>query len=125
MVRVSIGFEHRGRIRVEALSHSAKFDERSGLVRDLEAAMDEASDQDATVIHPAPPEHPVRITREHEEFAREQRVGCVWTVPVARGARVVGAITFERPTGYGADAETLLFCEHVASLAGGTRTCRR
>lgn len=44
--RVSIGFLQAGQIRVEALSHSAHFDARTQLVRDLAAAMEEATDQD-------------------------------------------------------------------------------
>ncbi len=116
--RVSIGFAHRGRMRVEALSHSARFDRRSQLVRDLEAAMDEASDQDATVAHPAPPGFPTRIKRAHEELAERPRAGSVWSVPIVSGERIVGAITFERPRGEAADAEGLLLCERVASLAG-------
>jgi RND family efflux transporter MFP subunit len=87
--------------------------------------MDEACDQDATVAHPAPGDQPPRIKRAHEEFARERRVGCVWTVPVASGNRIVGAITFERPRGQPADLETLLFCEHVASLAGPILAVKR
>jgi RND family efflux transporter MFP subunit len=87
--------------------------------------MDEACDQDATVAHPAPLDHPPRITRAHEEFAREQRVGCIWTVPVASADRIVGAIAFERPRGQVADVETLLFCEHLASLAGPILAVKR
>ena len=50
--RVSIGFPRRGAMRIEGLSHSARFDPRARLVRDLGTAMDEAADQDATIVYP-------------------------------------------------------------------------
>jgi hypothetical protein len=40
--RVSLGFEHRGHLRVRALSHSAEFGKQMNLVRDIGSAMDEA-----------------------------------------------------------------------------------
>ena len=40
--RVSLGFVHRGQVRVRAISHSAHFGKRTNLTRALEAAMDEA-----------------------------------------------------------------------------------
>ncbi len=116
--RVSIGFVQRGQMVVEALSHSATFDPRSNLIRDLGLAMDEAADQDATVAHPAPSEAPARIERAHEHVARTYGSGSVWTVPVARGGRVIGAFSFERDPLEAVDAETIQLCEDTTALVG-------
>ena len=43
--RVSLGFVHRGQVRLRAISHSAHFGKKTNLTRALEAAMDEAFDQ--------------------------------------------------------------------------------
>jgi RND family efflux transporter MFP subunit len=123
--RVSLGFTQRGQMRVEGLSHSAMFDARSILVRDLGLAMDEACDQDATVVHPAPSEGPPRIERAHEELARQHGAHAVCTAPIARGGEIVGALTFERPEGAPFDAEAVQLCEDVAALAGPVLDLRR
>jgi len=115
--RVSIGFRRRDATRVAALSHSAGFDARANLIRDLEHAMDEACDQDATVVHPAPRGAPGRITRAHEELVRDRDAGAC-TVPIARRGEIIGAFTFESAGGHVFDVETVRLCESVASLVG-------
>ncbi len=116
--RVSIGVERRGHLRVEALSHSASFDGKANLIRDLGLAMEEAYDQDATIVEPAPAGSPARITREHERLARQHGGGAVCTAPTASSGQIVGAITFERAPGKPFDSEALQLCEDVASLLG-------
>jgi len=123
--RVSIGVARRGHIRVEALSHSALFDRKANLIRDLGLTMEEAYDQDATIVEPAPACSPARITREHERLARQHGAGAVCTVPTASGGQIVGAITFERAPGKAFDSETLQLCEDAASLLGPTLELKR
>ncbi len=116
--RVSIGMARKAGMRVEALSHSADFDARVQLIRDLAAAMDEAGDQDAAVVHPPIPAQPVRITREHRRLAEQHGTGAALTVPMASDGRIVGAMTFERPEGRVFDATTLELCEDVTAILG-------
>lgn len=123
--RVSIGVERRGHIRVEALSHSALFDRKANLIRDLGLAMEEAYDQDATIVEPAPAGAPARITREHERLADQHGAGAVCTVPTVSGGRIAGAITFERAPGKAFDPETLQLCEDAASLLGPVLELKR
>ena len=58
------------RMRIEAISHSAHFDERSQLLRDLAAAMEEATDQDTTLVYPLPADAPLCIVTAHEQLAQ-------------------------------------------------------
>ena len=116
--RVSIGTAHKAGIRVEALSHSADFDARVQLIRDLAAAMDEAADQDALVVHPPIPNQPVRIAREHQRLAEQHGTGAALTVPMVSDGQIVGAVTFERPEGSVFDAATLELCEDVTAILG-------
>jgi RND family efflux transporter MFP subunit len=116
--RVSIGMTRKTRIRVEALSHSADFDARAQLMRDLAAAMDEAADQDAVVLQPPLPDSPVRIAREHERLTQRHGTGAALTVPLASDGQIVGAVTFERPAGAVFDANTVELCEDLATLLG-------
>jgi len=116
--RVAIGASKRGRMRLEALSNTAKFDARSGLVRDLEAAMDEAADQDAPVSHPPLRGDAPRVAMDHETLCRNHGAGMAWTVPLGSGGRVTGAMTFERSAGGGLDAATIELCTDFGALLG-------
>ncbi len=116
--RVSFGFRVRGRMRVEAISHSAEFDTRSNLARDLAAAMDEACDQDATVAYPPLAEDLPRVARVQQDLAQRHHRGAVWTVPLTSGGRVVGALTLERAGETTLDAESVRLAEEAAALLG-------
>jgi multidrug efflux pump subunit AcrA (membrane-fusion protein) len=117
--RVSIGFQKRREMRVEALSHSATFDPRTNLIRDLGAAMDEAADQDATITHPPQRGTTPRIAIAHQHLARQHGAGAVCTVPFAHDGQVVGAFSFERSAGEPIDTASVRLCEDVSLLLGG------
>lgn len=116
--RVSIGLVHRGRVRVEGISHSARFDSRANSISDLAAAMDEACDQDATLIHPALCGSPPFVLREHEALASRQGSGTVCTVPLAQDGRVVGALTAEWPKDNEPGSEVLASAGALAAHLG-------
>lgn len=117
--RVSIGFLKGKHSQVRALSNSATFSKKGNLIRAIEAAMDEAIDQHATVLFPAAPEEgPLQLTRAHEALAKQQDDGSVCTIPLTEGERLLGAMVLERPTGEPFDQRTIQLCEHSASLLG-------
>ena len=116
--RVTIGFLRGNKVRVDAVSHSAQFKQRTNLLRSVSAAMEEAIDQGAPVLYPAVAGRAVAVARAHEELAGQQGSGSVCTVPLASAEKVVGAITFERPADRPFDAEALELCEAVGGLAG-------
>ena len=89
--RVAVGLLRGQRIRVEALSHSAHFDERSQLVRDLAAAMEEAADQDTIVALPFRERTPSCVVSAHEALNPAAGAWSVCTVPLSSGGRAVGA----------------------------------
>jgi len=116
--RVSLGLYNGRRAKVHAVSHSPQFEQRANLVRAIEAAMEEAIDQAATVVYP--PEHDSRpvVARAHEALLRESEGGSAATIPLLHEARVIGALTFERPARERFDVTTLELCEAVAAVAG-------
>jgi len=116
--RVSLGFVHRGQVRVRAISHSAHFGKRTNLTRALEAAMDEAWDQATTVMYPVAPGTPFRITRAHEELVRQHGTGTVCSIPLPRGESILGVLTLERPTDHPFEPADIELCEAIAALAG-------
>ncbi|MGQ9647140.1 MAG: efflux RND transporter periplasmic adaptor subunit [Thermodesulfobacteriota bacterium] len=116
--RVSLGMEHRGRLRVHALSHSAEFGKQMNLVRDIGSAMDEAIDQKAVVIYPLPSEGSPLVTRAHEALARHHESGTICTIPLRSNGKFWGGLTLERPANKPFDQATIEFCESIASLVG-------
>ena len=92
--RVAVGLDAGQGARVIALSHTAWFKRRSAMVRALEAAMDEAMDQRATVRLPAPAGEAVRIQVAHEALrAVWEMEGACTTFPLLTDRGPAGAIT--------------------------------
>ena len=123
--RVSIGFLKGRHIQVRALSHSAAFAKKTNLIRAIEAAMDEAADQMATVIYPARKDGPFQVTRAHAELLQQHGTGAVCTIPLTAGANLLGALVLELPTGSEFDARTVELCEHAALLVGPVLDVKR
>ncbi|MEP0202182.1 MAG: HlyD family efflux transporter periplasmic adaptor subunit [Halioglobus sp.] len=116
--RVSIGFVDGGHAKVLALSHSASFGEKANLIRNVGTCMDEAIDQQATVVYPPLDNKAIQVTRYHADLIQASGEGSVCSVPFATGDEIVGAITLERPSGEVFDTETLRLCEYAALLLG-------
>jgi multidrug resistance efflux pump len=123
--RVSIGFMKGRHIQVQALSHSAAFSKKTNLIRAIEGAMEEAADQLATVIFPARKDGPFQVTRAHAELLQQHGTGAVCTIPLTAGAKVLGALVLELPTGSEFDARTVELCEHAALLVGPVLDVKR
>ncbi len=123
--RASLGFVHAGGVRLEAVSHSSGFGKHASLIRAIEAAMDEALDQAATVIWPGAPEGRPQVTRNHAELARESDAGSICSVPVAYGPRFCAVFTLERGPGRPFAAAEIELIETAASLAAPTLDVQR
>ena len=116
--QVSIGFRKHQRTRVAALSHAAQFGRRMNLIRDIAAMMDEAIDQESSVLYPPPEDGEYRITRVHAEAARSHDAGSILTIPLVIHGRCQGALSFERPAGKAFDSATISLCDCVAAVLG-------
>jgi RND family efflux transporter MFP subunit len=116
--RASVGFLRGGRIRVRSMSHSAQVGVETNLIRAIAAAMEEAIDQQAAVVYPAPPDNRPQVSRAHAELARVHGAGAIYTVPLAAGERIVGALTLERPAELPFERAGVDLCEALAALAG-------
>jgi RND family efflux transporter MFP subunit len=96
--RVSIGFEDAGRMVPSVMSHTATFDKRSDLVRNLGEAMDEVLDLGVSVAFPAPDGDELGAIA-HAEAARALQVQALLSVPLVANGETIGVITLERNTG--------------------------
>lgn len=116
--RVSIGFRQGLPIRLKALSHITNFDPRTQLVRRIEAAMEEAVDQDITVTLPAVPTAGSVVSRAHADLANQQQSVAVCTIPLRGQSKVIGAITLEREANDPFDKATVAVCQSLAAAVG-------
>jgi len=116
--RVSLGFIHGKHIKVKALSHSARFEGRQSLLRHIGAAMDEALDQETTIVYPSPSKTELDVSRAHAEIARQHGTRAICTVPLSIDQEIYGAITFERPGPEPFEPDIVKLCEQSAALVG-------
>ena len=123
--QVSIGFCKGNSISVQAAAYSAKFGERTNLMRAVAAVMEEAWHLDATVLFPVVQEDNMDCYPDHAALASEPGVGAICTVPFSAQGKILGALTFVRGAGKTFDAETVEYCEHVAALTGPILDTRR
>lgn len=97
--RVSIGIRVNDRIDLLALSHSAAFNPRLQLNRDLVAAMEETFDEARPIRYPADAGSAPCATHAHERLCAGDTPTCACSVPLVAGGSPVGVIIAERPSG--------------------------
>jgi multidrug resistance efflux pump/GAF domain-containing protein len=93
--RVSLGWLQGGYVRLQAISHMENFEKKMDAVQAIEAAMEEAFDQDEEIVWPRP-EDSNTVVGNHESFAREQGVGNMLSLPIRLGGEPVAVLSCER-----------------------------
>ncbi|MFT5107762.1 MAG: multidrug resistance efflux pump [Pseudoalteromonas tetraodonis] len=114
--RVSLGWMEKGFMRLRAISRTEKFDRQMEAAQLLEAAMDEAFDQDDEITWPAQPDA-ATVAKDHERFAKNQGAVSLISLPLRVDDEPVGAITCERsssPFGEQEAAQLRLACDVAA-----------
>ena len=115
---VSIGLSRRSHVRVHALSNSASFGKQATLVRAIEAAMDEAADQQSVVVYPLPNDAADRVVRAHVALSEREGQGNICTVPLTSDGRVKGGLMLMRDKGTPFSTADVRLAEHAAVLLG-------
>jgi multidrug resistance efflux pump len=123
--RVSYGVVRGRRITVRAVSHSAHFTNKSSLFRHIQAAMEEALDQRASVVIPPLPAHPLRVSLAHEALGRQFGAGAICSIPLVDAGHVVGVLTLERGADQPLDRSTIDLCESAGALIGPVLEVKR
>ncbi len=104
--RVSLGWLTKGYIRARAVSHMENFSKHMEGVQELEAAMEEAYEQDSEIVWPASDagDAPL-ISRDHRKYADSQTAGHLVSVPIRDGDKPIAVLTLERKEAPFADNE--------------------
>lgn len=121
-IRVAWGHRKAGTTRVAAISHSAKFGEKMNLVSAISSAMDEAIDQQATILFPTQDDRPLAIIAHRALAKAADESGAaaadILTIPAFVADRFIGAFTFQRGAGEGFTPETIAILDAaVTTLA--------
>lgn len=114
--RVSLGWLEGHHVRLQALSHTERFEKKMELVVALEGVMDEALDQDEEIVWPAPADCRA-VVRSHETFARLNAAGHLCSLPIRLDDAPVGVLLLERAGGEFSVREQQsmrLLCDHLA-----------
>ena len=112
--RVSLGWNEKGYIQLAATSHVDRFDRASDAVQLLEAAMEEAFDQDSDVVVPASGSPGAPVTRDHQGFSRTHDSRYLCSLPLRIERKPVAVLTCERNTAPFSEREVRhlrLFCD--------------
>lgn len=114
--RVSLGWLEGGYVRLQAISHTDQFDRKTEAVQLLEAAMEEALDQNAEIVWPQDDDGGT-VRRDHRNFARGQDVAHLCSLPLRVDDQAVGVCTCERAARPFAETELRLLrlsCDQAA-----------
>lgn len=93
--RASLGWIEGGYIRLRAMSRTEQFDHQMAAAQALEVLMEECADQDEEILWPSA-EGANSVTRDHENFARDQKVSYLASLPLRLDGKVVGVLSCER-----------------------------
>ena len=93
--RVSLGWLDHEYVGLCAMSHSERFEKKMEAVKTLEAAMEEALDQDEIIVWPEPQQQRL-VTRDHGRLAEAHRVAFVCSLPLRVDGEPVAVLTCER-----------------------------
>ncbi len=96
--RVSIGMRVNDRIELLALSHSAAFNPRLQLNRDIVAAMEETLDESRAIVYPAEAGSTPVATHAHARLCSGDAPTCACSVPLIIADNALGVIIAERPS---------------------------
>ena len=114
--RVSLGWLQGGYVRLRAISRTEKFDRQMQAIQGLEAAMEEALDQDDEVLWPEP-EGSTVIARDHVKCFSDQKTH-VCSLPLRSQGKGVAVITCERQDAGFTNTEVLqlrVCCDQVSA----------
>ena len=122
--RACVGFVDTHYAEVVAVSGLLDFEAKAEIFRIIAAAMDEAIEQGATLIHPAAHDRKPRVTIAQAELAR-QGAGGVCTIPLVSNQRAIGAIALEFAPAAMPAAERITWCEDLACMLAPSLQLRR
>jgi len=94
--RVSLGWLERKYIKIQGMSHIEHFEPKMGAVQQLEAAMEEALDQNEEIVYPSDQQQWSAVIRSHETYVRKFGSEHIVSIPLRINDQPVAILTCER-----------------------------
>src|SRR5690606_16498860 len=116
--RVSLGVVRKDALRLRAISRTAWFDRKSQLSELIENAMEEALDQQASIVFPPAEGVKGKVSVAQRDLAIHAGAAAVLSVLMRSGGRPIGVLTLERMRGEPFDRATVDVCEAAGELLG-------
>jgi multidrug efflux pump subunit AcrA (membrane-fusion protein) len=116
--RVSIGLQHQLTVQVHAISGMVQFDKRTNLVRQIEAAMDEAVTTGETITYLPSSPSAGRTVTAHANLSLHEADNYICTVPMYNHGSIIGGMTLECRQDHAFSPAQVATCEQIARLLG-------
>lgn len=123
--RVSLGFIDSGDSRLVALSDTAVFGQQMNLVALIEAAMDEALDQNEMIVWPPPSQNAFMVTLAHDALSQQAADSSICTIPLFARDKAIGALSLEYGEGKEFNERDAQLLDVVAALCAAPLIDRR
>jgi len=122
--RTALGIMQGLQVHTLALSDQLRFDERSSHIRQMEAAMEEAVDQQQTVLYPKSDEVVSSVTLKHRALSAAHEDACILTVPFSDTTDSIGAMLLLRPRNRPFTEQEVKMLQYSAQLLGPALTLK-
>ena len=116
--RVSLGFCFGLCTHLKALSHVSHFNRDNLLIREIEAAMNEAIDQSVNLVYQIDTLSSTSVVQAHGYLAKQRGNGQICTMLLSGQSGYIGAITCEQGSKHFLDKERLANLESIARVVG-------
>lgn len=110
--RVSLGWRKGSYIRLKAMSQTDHFEKKMEIVQRVEAAMDEAAEQNTEIRFPVSGNEEHVYVRDHENYLQTASADRFLTLPMRHSNEVVGVCLLEKTTDSFTDADM----QHIRML---------
>jgi RND family efflux transporter MFP subunit len=117
-MQVSLGITRRNKTEISAASGRSTVDARMQAGRSMGRAMDEAIEQDATLVYHGQADDKNPGLTAHSQLASLHGGNSICSIPVSHDGTLVGAFTFEHRDAEHFDADAIAFCEAAVALVG-------
>lgn len=108
--RVSVGMVERLNVRMIAISQLADVDRKQQLIRSMEAAMSESTDQEKPLQWPSIVAEPVDRLSAHQQLGHENGGLAICSIPVTSETGLVGTVLLEREASKAFSANEIKAC---------------
>ena len=115
--RVVLGFVKDAELVVHSESDSSGHSKRHELVKLTTQAMQEATDQQESILWPPQGDHD-RVTQAHSKLAEEEGNRSLMSIPLVDKELCYGAVLFDRPAEQAFSQEEQLTAEALANFVG-------